>query len=284
MKKFKVGLGLFALICLIIAIIFVLQSEKTLITHPKGVVAQGELRLIVTDYLLMLVVIIPTFMALFFVAYKYRSDKHFNPEIEIKPSAWRVSLLWIFPALVVAVLMTLTWKSAHELDPYRPLESESKPLTIQVVALDWKWLFIYPDQRIATLNLVQFPAAIPVHFKLAADGSPMNSFWIPQLSGQIYAMSGMTTQLHIMADEPGIYSGRAAEINGKGFSDMTFEARASSLSDFEDWVASVKQSPQELTLPIYEQLTKPEINKEIVFYSDVESDLFKHIMMKYMHP
>lgn len=270
--------GVLALVCAALAFIFVLQSEKTLLTHPKGIIAQSQLHLIAIDYLLMLIVVVPTFIALIFVVCKYRSEKHYEPEAKHRPI--NELLLWIFPALIVAVLTVITWKSAHKLDPFRPLESANKPLTIQVVALDWKWLFIYPEQGIATLNFIQFPAATPVHFKLAADGSPMNSFWIPQLSGQIYAMTGMTTQLHVMADKPGIFSGRAAEINGAGFSHMTFEAKATSLEDFESWVASVKQSSSLLN---YDELAKPGINSSVVLYSNVEPDLFNHIIMKYMH-
>src|SRR5262249_6679452 len=148
--------------------------------------------------------------------------------------------------LIIAPMAVITWRSAHELDPYKPLQSEARPLMIQVVALDWKWLFIYPEEGIATVNFIQFPVHTPIQFTLTADGSPMNSFWIPQLSGQIYSMTGMTTPLHIIADEPGEYAGRANELNGKGFADMHFVAKATSQSEFDEWVASVKGSGQVL--------------------------------------
>ena len=177
-----------------------------------------------------------------------------------------------------------TWDATHQLDPFKPLESEVKPLTIQVVALDWKWLFIYPEQEIATVNFVQIPARTSIHFMLSADGSPMNSFWIPQLSGQIYSMSGMTTSLHMMADVPGIYTGRAAEINGEGYADMTFVVKSTTEADFDAWIASVKQSSLQLTDPIYNELIKPSIKNPVTLYSYVEKDLYNKIVMKYMHP
>ncbi len=177
----------------------------------------------------------------------------------------------------------LTWVATHELDPYRPLGTSLETFKIQVVALDWKWLFIYPEQGIATVNFVQFPEKTPIHFELAADGSPMNSFWIPELSGQIYAMTGMVTPLHLMADGSGVYKGRAAEINGRGYADMAFIAKSTSHSDFDDWVLSVKESPFQLSGPVYEELIKPSINPAALFYSHVEEGLFNKIVMKYMH-
>jgi len=285
MKRIKLVIGVIAILCALLAIFFVLRSENALLTHPKGIIARSELKLIAVNYLLMFIIIIPTFILLFVVAWKYHaknSKAKYDPEHSY--GVFGELLLWMIPSVIIAVMIVITWKAAHELDPYRPLTSEVKPLPIQVVALDWKWLFIYPEQGIATLNFVQFPAGTPIHFALAADSSPMNSFWIPQLSGQIYAMTGMTTQLHIMADEPGVYTGRAAEINGEGFADMTFLVKSISQSDFDSWIADVKQSPLQLTDSIYNELAKPSMNHPIMFYSHVEEDLFNKIVMKYMHP
>jgi cytochrome o ubiquinol oxidase subunit II len=285
MKRIKFIIGIFAILSTLFAIFFVLRSENALLTHPKGIIAQSELNLIATNYLLMFIVIIPTFILLFVVVWKYRaksSKAKSGPEYSL--GVFGELLLWIIPSVVIAVMIVITWKAAHKLDPYEPIKSEVQPLTIQVVALDWKWLFIYPEQGIATLNFVQFPAGTPIHFELAADGSPMNSFWIPQLSGQIYSMTGMTTQLHMMADEPGVYSGRAAEINGEGFADMTFVVRSVSQSDFEGWIGLVRQSPLRLTDSIYNELAKPSQNNPVALYSYVEKDLFNKVVMKYMHP
>lgn len=285
MKGIKFVIALLAIVSTAIAIFFVLRNENALLAHPKGVIARSELKLIHTNILLMLIVVVPTFILLFFVAWKFR-DKNakakYDPEQTHGP--FKELVLWIIPSIVIAVMAVITWKATHELDPYKPLAGDVKPLTIQVVALDWKWLFIYPEQGIATLNFVQFPAQTPIHLALSADGSPMNSFWIPQLSGQIYSMTGMVTPLHIMADGPGVYTGRAAEINGKGFADMTFVVKSTSQSDFDDWVEQVRRSPQELTDPIYDDLVKPSHNVPITLYSHVEKGLFRKIVMKYMHP
>lgn len=285
LKRIKFAIAIFALFSMALIIFFVLRSERALITHPKGIIAHSELNLINTIILLMLIIVIPTFVFLFSIAWKYRANNtKAKYETEVRHRGFKEVILWIIPSLIIAVMAPITWKVTHELDPYRPLSSKMKPLAIQVVALDWKWLFIYPEQGIATVNFFQFPAGTPIHLSLAADGSPMNSFWLPQLSGQIYAMTGMTTQLHIMADEPGVFTGRAAEINGEGFADMTFIAKATEQVDFDDWVNEVKQSPLRLTHSIYAEFAKPSQSNPVAYYSYVEKDLFNEIVMKYMHP
>ena len=285
MKRIKFAMGLLAILSMAIAVFFVLKSHSALLTHPKGVIAQKELHLMTTNILLMLIVIVPTLIVLFLVVWKYHSK---NSKAKYDPGesrgVFRELILWIIPSVIVVVMAAITWNAAHELDPYKPLESEVKPLTIQVVALDWKWLFIYPEQGIATVNFIEFPARTPIVFKLTADGSPMNSFWLPQLSGQIYCMTGMVTTLHVMADKPGEYTGRAAEINGKGFADMTFVAKSTTESDFDDWVAYVKQSSLQLTDPTYSELAKPSIENSITLYSLVERHLFNQIITKYLNP
>ncbi|MBS0653064.1 MAG: COX aromatic rich motif-containing protein [Verrucomicrobia bacterium] len=282
MKKIKFLLGILAIISAAIAIACVLRSDYALLAHPKGIMAHSELSLIKTNIALMLIIIVPTFIWLLFTVWKYRAN---NSKGKYRPEhshgTLKEVLLWIVPSIIVIPMSIITWNATHELDPYQPLKSEIKPLTIQVVALDWKWLFIYPEQDIAAVNVVQFPERTPIRFELSADGSPMNSFWIPELSGQIYSMTGMVTQLHIMADAPGVYSGRAAEINGKGFADMTFVAKSSSQTDFDDWIAEVKRSPLQLTAPIYNELAKPSENNPAALYSHVEKDLFNHIVRKY---
>jgi cytochrome o ubiquinol oxidase subunit II len=285
MKRIKFVIGILAIIGFVLAIFFVLRSENALVVHPKGIIAYSQLNVITKIILLMLIIIVPTFIALFVIAWKYRAK---NSKAEYDPErsygGFREALLWIIPAIVIAVMAFTTWNDTHKLDPYKQIKSDVKPLKIQVVALDWKWLFIYPEQGIAALNFVQFPAQTPIHFELAADSSPMNSFWIPQLSGQIYAMTGMITQIHMMADEPGEYSGRAAEINGKGYASMTFVVKSTPQADFEGWVEEVKKSSLPLTESLYNKLVKPSKKNPITLYSSVEQDLFSKIVMKYMHP
>ena len=192
--------------------------------------------------------------------------------------------MWGLPSIIVVVMAIVTWDATHNLNPYKPIESEAKPLVVQVVAMDWKWLFIYPEQGMASLNYFHIPERTPIHLQLAADGSPMNSFWVPQLSGQIYSMTGMSTQLYLMADKPGEYMGRAVEINGKGYADMTFPVKSSSQQDFEAWVAEAKKSALKLNEDSYNELIKPSVNKSIILYSEVEYDLYHKLIHKYMYP
>jgi len=268
----------------ILLLVAYLSTHNVQIFNPKGTIAHQERNLILTAFALMAVVLVPLLITAYIFAWKYRAgNKHskYDPDENYKLKG---GLLWaVIPFLVCCGLAVIIWKGAHNLDPYKPLQSSVKPITIKVVALDWKWLFIYPDQNIATVNFIQFPAQTPVNFELTAD-APMNSFWIPQLSGQIYAMPGMVTQLHIMADGPGEYSGQAAEINGDGYSGMRFVARSSSQADFNNWVNEVKQLPTALDWKTYNTLAQPSQNNPQAFYSSVDSDLYNKIIMKYMAP
>jgi cytochrome o ubiquinol oxidase subunit 2 len=192
-------------------------------------------------------------------------------------------LWWILPSIIILILSVITWQKTHALDPYKPIVSENPPITIQVVALNWKWLFIYPEQNIATINFIQVPVNTPINFILTADG-PMNSFWIPQLGGQMYAMSGMSTTLHLIANEEGDFAGSAAEINGEGFSGMRFITRASSQEAFDQWVMNAKASSRFLSLEEYEILAKPSQNNVPVIYAASDPGLYDTIIMKYMSP
>jgi cytochrome o ubiquinol oxidase subunit 2 len=281
MKKVKYFLGLLAVLGAAYAVHFVLKNEKTLVTHPKGIIAEGQLHLISTNILLMLIIIVPVLILLLFTILKYRaknSARKYDPDHS--SGILGQVVMWVIPSVIIAIMIPVTWKATHTLDPYRPLEGDVQPLKIQVVALDWKWLFIYPELGIASLNFFQIPEKTPIHFSLSADGSPMNSFWLPQLSGQIYCMTGMTTPLHLMADEAGEYTGRAAEINGEGFADMTFIAKSTSHPEFEEWVDCVRKSPLQLTDSVYQELAERSQNNPIVLYSYVEEDLFNKIVMK----
>lgn len=274
-----------AIVLGVIGIVIVLTNENALVVHPKGVVAKSELELIITNIILMLLIIVPTYILLFWIVWKY-CIKNENAKYDPDHTYGLIGelIMWGVPSLIVAVMAVVTWDATHKLNPYKPLESEVKPLMIQVVALDWKWLFIYPELGIATLNYFHIPEQTPIHLRLTADGSPMNSFWIPQLSGQIYSMTGMSTQLYLMADAPGEYVGKAVEINGEGYADMTFSVKSTSPSDFEDWIAQVKKSSLHLTDNIYDDLVKPSVNKSIILFSEVEKDLYHKIVHKYMYP
>jgi cytochrome o ubiquinol oxidase subunit 2 len=189
--------------------------------------------------------------------------------------------LWAIPTTVVFLLAMVMWPATHQLEPHKTISTNTKPLTIQVVALRWKWLFIYPEQNIATVNFVQIPTGTPVQFDLTADEAPMSSFWIPHLGGQLYAMTGHTNRLNLLADEPGDYAGRSAEINGAGFAGMTFTARASSPQDFNLWAQGIKQSTELLNTARYDQLLHPSESNSPAFYATVQPGLYDKILMKY---
>ena len=182
---------------------------------------------------------------------------------------------------IIAVLSAITWKACLELDPFKPLETQNKPLKVQVVALQWKWLFIYPEQKIATVNFMQFPEQTPINFEITAD-APMNSFWIPELGSQIYAMPGMVAKLHLMADMEGSYRGCFGKFKrDRDFLECTFTAKSSSQADFNAWVESVQQSSSSLD---YSQVVEPSSYDPLALYSLADEDLFDQIVMKYMMP
>ena len=213
------------------------------VLDPKGQVGMDEKNLIILCTILMLIVVVPVIFLTLYFAWKYRASRDF----EIYTPKWAHStkieaVVWSIPILIVVSLSVITWRSTHALDPYAPLEGQGEHLTVEVVSLNWKWLFIYPEQGIATVNELVFPANKPVAFKITSE-STMNSFFIPQLGSQIYSMAGMETKLHLIADEPGTYKGISSNYSGAGFTGMKFNAIATPTEDdFEAWVASVKQS------------------------------------------
>ncbi len=283
-KAFKIALILLVLIGAVAASIVFISNHNIDVLEPKGMIGIKERDLIYTASLLMLIVVVPVFILTWFLAWRYRESnlkaKH-APDWEhnqIAEYCW-----WGVPLVIIAILAVITWKSSHELNPFKPLESDKKPITIQVVALQWKWLFIYPEQGIATVSFVEFPEQTPINFEITAD-APMNSFWIPQLGGQIYAMPAMRTKLHLIADEVGTFKGVSANLSGEGFSGMTFTAQASLDAEFTQWVQSVKQSSPPLTLTEYNRLVEPSQNNPVTTYVLAESDLFDQILMKYMMP
>jgi cytochrome o ubiquinol oxidase subunit 2 len=260
------------------------------VLNPKGPVAADEKHLLFTAVGLMLIIVIPVIILSIVIARRYRAS---NTKAKYTPDWSHSNLLeaiwWSIPLVIIVILATITWISSHRLDPYRPLdvnaaEVKAKPVTIQVVSLDWRWLFIYPDQNIATINFVEFPANAQVTFLLTSD-APMNSFQIPQLAGQIYTMPGMQTKLHLLASEPGDYNGRSVSFSGDGFYKMTFIARATATQDeFDNWVKTVKQSPQKLTADAYNQLAAPSEDETVQYFSSVDNNLFNNIIMKFMMP
>lgn len=265
-------------------ILILSQGAESSILAPKGQIAEKQKNLLVFASALSLIIILPVFALIFGIAWRYRES---NKKAKYKPD-WdhsRVleSIWWGVPIVLIAVLSVVTFKSSHELDPFKPIEAEAKPMTIQVVALDWKWLFIYPEQNIATVNYVKMPVGQPVNFQLTGNGA-MNSFWIPSLGGQIYAMAGMSTQINLQADEAGNFRGSSANISGRGFADMDFTASAGQQPDFDKWVKAVKSSQKALGPEEYQKLAQPSIDHPPAYYSSVEPGLYRDVILSFLLP
>jgi cytochrome o ubiquinol oxidase subunit 2 len=283
-NKFKIGIITVVLLAVIASIILFLNGQNVVVLNPKGMIGMKQRELIRDATLLMLIVVIPVLVLTCVFAWRYREK---NTTAKYAPK-WEHNyiaecLWWGIPLVIITILAIITWRSSHELDPHQPIDIGKKSLTIQAVALDWKWLFIYPEQGIATVNFVQFPAHTPITFEITSD-APMNSFWIPQLGGQIYAMSAMKTQLHLIANEEGQFRGCSANISGEGFAGMTFTAKASSQEDFDMWAQTAKQSTHHLGLEEYQQLAQPSQYNKVMVYALTQHDLFDWIVMKYITP
>jgi cytochrome o ubiquinol oxidase subunit 2 len=255
------------------------------VLDPQGQIALQERNLIVFAILLMLLVVIPVFILTIVIANRYRAGNRnaaYTPEHDhdlVAEMTW-----WAIPCIIIGALAFVTWQSSHTLDPFRPLSSSVRPITIQVVALDWKWLFIYPEQGIATINFVEFPEGTPIDFEITAD-APMNSFWIPSLGSQIYAMPGMVTHLHLIADHAGTYRGMSANFSGAGFSGMTFVAQSVSRTDFDQWVRSVIQnSSHNLDTETYHRLVTPSTHVPPMFFYPIDTHLYTNIVNTYLSP
>lgn len=247
---------------------------------PKGPIGVQEKSIIILATCLMLIVVVPVIAMTIGFAWRYRAS---NTRAAFTPD-WAHSnkielVVWLVPCLIIAVLATVTWTSTHELDPYRQIDARAKPIEVDVVSLDWKWLFIYPELKIASVNEFAFPVNVPVRFHLTSD-SVMNSFFIPRLGSQIYTMAGMETKLSLMASAPGNYRGISANYSGDGFSDMTFIARAMTEGDFENWVKQVRASPQDMTLAAYRRLARPSEKVPVAYYGNIEPMVYHDVLNK----
>lgn len=286
MKKLKIWLPILAVIGVVGITAWYLSRYSIPVMQPRGPVGQKERGLMLFALALAVLVVVPTFVIAIFIAVKYREENH-TAATKYKPnfdhSRLFESIWWGIPILIIGILSVVAWNSAHSMDPYKPLASSQEPLTVQVVALDWKWLFVYPAQRVASVNLAQIPVNRPVEFQVTSD-TIMNSFWVPQLGGQIYAMPGMLTTLYLQADKPGNYFGTPANIAGEGFSRMNFTVRAGSQTDFDKWVKTARQSAKRLDPATYAALAKPSDNVPVSYYKSVPDGLVNDIAMKYMMP
>ncbi|EIM94055.1 Cytochrome O ubiquinol oxidase subunit II [Paraburkholderia hospita] len=251
--------------------------------NTKGSVGVQERDLIILCIGLMLFVVVPAIVLTFVFAWKYRASNlnaRYTPEwghstkIEV--------VVWGVPVLIIVALAAIVWYSTHKLDPYRPLDVPGEPVRVEVIASDWKWIFVYPDLGIATINQLTFPAHRQLALSITSN-STMGTFFIPQLGGQVYAMAGMRTQLHLMANEEGRYRGMSGNFNGPGFSDMKFVATATNEQDFERWVTQVKTSPLTLDFNTFQKIAKPSQGAGVVQFSQVQPGLFKAVIDQFVN-
>src|SRR5215204_2770031 len=250
------------------------------IINPKGPIAEAQRDILFRGLAIMLIVVIPVFVLTFWFAWRYRASNTMSLYEADWMSAKVDAIIWVVPALIVISLGVHVWVYTHKLDPYKLLQSSVEPVEVQVVAQDWKWLFIYPAQGVATVNELAFSSEVPLRLKITSD-TVMNSFFIPALGGQIYAMAGMQTQLNLRANEPGRFVGRNTQYSGRGFSDQHFAAIAMTPLDFDVWIKQVGLSPKKLDAGTYAELAKPSAAHPVVHYSRVESGLFDGIIRKY---
>ncbi|URJ24666.1 ubiquinol oxidase subunit II [Candidatus Blochmanniella camponoti] len=270
------------------SLIIVLNGCSDLVLlHPKGQIGIEERSLILTAFGLMLSIVVPVIVMTIFFTIKYRASNLRNTQYS--PN-WVNSkeiefIVWAVPILIIIFLGAVTWKSTHKLDPKNPIVSSAEqPIIINVISLDWKWLFIYPKQNIAVVNELVFPAHIPIKFNVTSN-SVMNSFFIPQLGGQIYAMAGMRTELYLIANAAGRYKGISSNFSGQGFSGMKFTVVATQTKqEFEQWIQTAQKSSHQINnMSIYEELAKPSEYHPIIYFSNVQPNLFNNVIDKFTH-
>lgn len=252
------------------------------VLNPKGPIAEGQRDLIVISTILTAIVIVPTTIIAFIIVWRYR-DKP-GRKAKYDPDFSHNNLLetiwWGIPIVVIFILAVVTVRYTYALEPSVALKSEKEPVTIQVVSLDWKWVFFNPEENIATVNSVTIPEDTPIRFELTSD-APMNSFWVPQLAGQIYTMSGMAMTLYMQADHPGTYFGSGANFSGEHFADMRFDVNAVSDADYRAWVDKIKSESKPMTMETYQSLAIPGTADKQTF-SSFPDNLFQQLVTKYL--
>jgi cytochrome o ubiquinol oxidase subunit 2 len=271
-------------------------SEHSSFLNPQGPVAAAQRWHLFEVVALLLIVVLPVLVLTPLIAWRYRRRNETSRYTPKWDSSWPLEVaIWGIPVAIVAVLALLLWRSTQQLDPYAPVQTDKPPLRVQVVGLDWKWLFIYPDERIASVGELAFPATRPLALELTTD-SVMQSFFIPALGSQIYAMAGMVTKLHLRAYAPGRFMGENTQFNGKGFQKQRFIAAAMPPGNFKDWVQAVraegtpldqasyrKLARQSTTEAAYEELGTATMPEGVLYFSDVPSALFATIVDKYRY-
>lgn len=254
------------------------------VLDPKGPVGADDATILIDATVIMLAIVIPTILLAFWMAWRYRAS---NTRAEYLPY-WSYSgrieaIVWSIPILTIMFIGGVIWIGTYRLDPFKPLASKTPPVEVQVVSLDWKWLFIYPQQGIATVNQLVVPAGTPVHFSITS-ASVFNAFFIPQLGSMIYAMPGMVSQLHLQADKPAQLWGLSAQFSGDGFSDMQFQVRSVPAAEFGAWVASARGAGPVLDQAAYADLTRQSQRVAPSSYGAVDPQLFQAIALQTVAP
>ena len=254
------------------------------VLDPAGPIGAGNRILLLNSLAIMLAIVIPTIVALLAFALWFRAS---NDKATYRPD-WAFSgrielIVWSIPVLVVLFLSGVIWIGSHQLDPATPIKSRTKAIEVQVVSLDWKWLFLYPGQNVASVNRLVVPAGVPIHFTLTS-ASVMNAFFVPRLGSMIYTMNGMTTQLYLQADRPGTYYGQSAHFSGDGFANMHFQVDAVSPAMFAGWAASARGAGPVLDRAGYEALAKPTLGAAPTTYRAVDPRLFDAIVRQVIPP
>lgn len=255
----------------------ILAGCEQVILFPKGDIGIQERDLIIFSTVIMSLIVVPVIIVTLYFANKYRSTNNNEYEPDWHHSNKIEAVVWTVPCIVVAILAYVTWIKTHDLDPYKALDHAGKPVEVEVVAMNWKWLFIYPEQGIATVNELVVPIDRPVNFRITS-GHMMNSFFIPALGGQVYAMPGMQSKLHLIGNEIGSYDGISANYSGAGFANMRFKTHVKSDADFAAWVAEVKTSDKALNRNGYMELDQPSEKHPVTHFASTEPGLFSAIV------
>ncbi|MDB5819004.1 MAG: ubiquinol oxidase subunit [Rhizobacter sp.] len=255
-----------------------LAGCQSAVLDPRGPIGRAQKIIMIDSLAIMLAIVVPTIVATVGFAWWFRASNSRAKHLPDWSFSGRIELVvWSIPLMVIILLGGVTWIGAHQLDPAVPIESKAATLDIQVVSLDWKWLFIYPDQQVAAVNQLVLPAGVPVRFSLTS-ASVMNTFFIPQLGSMIYTMNGMATTLHLQADEPGTLRGMSGHFSGDGFSDMHFEVKTVAPADFTSWIAATKAAGPSLDTAAYQELAKQSIASRPSTYKAVEKGLFDKVV------
>jgi len=267
-----------------LAVVLLLLSscQGVALLDPQGPVGHQAKDLLMLALGLGFLVVVPVIAMTFWFAYRYREK---NAGATYKPH-WESSVkieivVWAIPVIIIAILSYLTWVKTMELDPYRPIPSAQAPVKVQVVSLDWNWLFIYPDYHVASINKLVIPADTPISFDLTS-ATVMTSFFIPDLGSQIYVMAGMVSHLNLLADRPGTYTGRNLGFSGEGYAKMNFPTVSVTVDQFKTWTTEAQSSPTVLNWDQFSQINRPQANYPVTVYSSVESDLFQKIVAQFM--